>query len=102
MFHMPARTPQTYEDTRRARRTPPHVPLGTLRTALGLTLDQVCERVADENPTLGLTRGHLSGVENGHRGASAELLDALAVAYGIAPSAVSTDYAPRTTPERVA
>lgn len=82
-------------DKQRPRRTPPHVSLGVLRTAMGLTLDQVCARVSEEFPELQITRGHLSGIENGHRGASAQLLAALAAAYGVPTEAISTTYVPR-------
>lgn len=87
----------TRYDKQRPHRTPPHVSLGVLRVAMGLTLDQVCERVSEEFPELRVTRGHLSAIENGHRGASAQLLNALALAYGIEPTKITTDYAPRET-----
>lgn len=41
------------------------------------------------------SRGALSGIENGHRGASAQTLAALAVAYGLRSDAIRTDYVPR-------
>lgn len=82
-------------DTQRDRRTPPHVSLGDLRTVSGKTLDQVCEAASE---TLGrpLTRGALSAIENGHRGASREVLAALEIAYGLRPDSITTDYAPRS------
>lgn len=78
----------------RRRRTPPHISLGDLRAVSGKTLDQVCEAVAEE---LGkpFTRGALSAIENGHRGASAPVLAALEVAYGLRPGALNTTYEPR-------
>lgn len=78
----------------RPRRTPPHVPLGDLRSISGKTLDQVCE-AASEILGKPLTRGALSGIENGHRGASHEVLAAIEIAYGLRPGAITTDYAPR-------
>lgn len=78
----------------RTRRVPPHVSLGDLRAVSGKTLDQICELVSEE---LGkpFTRGALSAIENGHRGASQSVLGALEVAYGLRPGALATDYEPR-------
>lgn len=87
--------------TQRPRKTQPHVPLAAVRSALGLTLDAVCERVHQEFPELTLSRGHLSGIENGHRGASAQMLHALAIAYGLPPQSITTDYEPRQMREDV-
>lgn len=84
-----------YQD-QRARRTPPHVSLGALRSASGKTLDQVCELVNEHlNVTPPFTRGALSAIENGHRGASSRVIEALEVAYGLRPGDISTDYKPR-------
>ena len=82
-------------DQQREKRTPPHVPLAALRAAVGLTLDQVCERIAEENPRLSPTRGAISAIEHGHRGASAQMLAALCSAYGLPVGAITTDYLPR-------
>lgn len=81
-------------DAQRPRRTPPHVSLAALRAVSGKTLDEVCAAASE---VLGkpLTRGALSAVENGHRGASQALLDALEVAYGLRPGDLVVDYAPR-------
>lgn len=78
----------------RERRTPPHISLGDLRAISGKTLEQVCEAAAE---SLGkpFTRGALSAIENGHRGASKQVLAALEVAYGLRPGALVTDYEPR-------
>lgn len=78
----------------RERVTPPHVSLGDLRAATGLTLDEVCARFADATGE-SLTRGGLSGIENGHRGASKDTLAGLEVAYGLRAGAISTTYEPR-------
>jgi len=78
----------------RTRRTPPHVSLGDLRAAVGLTLDQVIDRLRQETGRT-YTRGSISAVENGHRGASHELLQALCGAYGLRSGAISTTYEPR-------
>lgn len=82
-------------DNQRERRTPPHVSLSALRAAVGLTLDQVCERIHEENPHLSPTRGAISAIEHGHRGASVQMLAALCAAYGLPVGAITTDYFPR-------
>lgn len=78
----------------RPKLVPPHVSLGDLRMACGLTLDQVCERFADATGKQ-LTRGALSGIENGHRGASVDALAGLEAAYGLRTGSISTTYEPR-------
>ena len=94
-------TPSRRYQPQRARRTPPHVCLRDLRLAVGLTLDDVRTRIAEENPDLQPTRGALSAIESGTRGASAQMLDAIASAYGLEPGAVTTDYTPRVLNEDV-
>jgi transcriptional regulator with XRE-family HTH domain len=74
--------------------TPPHVALSDLRAAAGLTLDAVCERL-EEATGITLTRGALSAIESGTRGASAPILAGLSIAYGLRPTAITTNYAPR-------
>lgn len=78
----------------RKRVTPPHVSLRTLRLACKLTLDEVCERIAEEigRP---FERGSLSAIEGGHRGASAEVLRGLAHAYDIDVDDLDVNYEPR-------
>lgn len=78
----------------RPKVTPPHVSLSDLRAAVGLTLDQVCERYAEATGQQ-LTRGALSGIENGHRGASAAALRGLEAAYGLRVGSIDTTYEPR-------
>jgi transcriptional regulator with XRE-family HTH domain len=98
---MPNGTGPSRYGSQRAKVTPPHIALGDLRAAVGLTIDQLIariEKVSDQHPT----RGAISAIENGHRGASADLLDAIADAYGIRPSALSTTYRPRGTAEKAA
>lgn len=87
-------------DAQRAPRVPPHVSLGDLRGVSNKTLDQVCTLVTEE---LGkkFTRGALSAIENGHRGASASVLRALEVAYGLRPGSIVTTYEPRSWREDV-
>lgn len=81
-------------EAQRPRRNPPHIPLGELRSAVGLTIDAVLVRLKEQTGRT-YTRGHISAIENGHRGASADLLVELAIAYGIRPGSIKTDYQPR-------
>ena len=78
----------------RPRVVAPHVALGSLRTALGLTLDQVCERYQEATGET-ITRGALSAIENGIRGASVKVLGGLEVAYGLRPGEITTAYEPK-------
>ena len=88
----------------RERRTPPHISLQTFRLALKRLdpeghwdLDDVCDRIESahgDRPA----RGTLSAIENGARGASAQLLSALEDAYRLPPGSITTDYTPRATP----
>lgn len=90
---------QTRYDKQRDRITPPHVPLGVLRAASRMTLDEVCERVNEylqpKTDREAFKRGSLSAVENGHRRPSARVLAGLEFAYGLRPGDIVTDYAPR-------
>lgn len=86
---MPTRYPP-----QRPRKVPPHVSLSDVRYISGKTLDQVCA-AASEVLDRPLTRGALSAIENGHRGASAKVLTALEVAYGLRPGSLVTNYEPR-------
>lgn len=78
----------------RAEVTPPHVSLAVLRSAVGITIEQVCDRIEQETGERP-SRGTISAIENGHRGASASMLATLARAYGIADNSISTTYRPR-------
>lgn len=90
----------------RPRVTPPHLSLGALRRATGLTLDQVIERVAQEfaaefdDANRPPTRGALSAIENGHRGASERMLRWLEAAYGLDEGDITTAYEPRAREPR--
>lgn len=83
-------------DKQRATKTPPHVTLKGIRKATGMTLDQVAQAV---NEVVGgkakVNRGTISAIESGIRGASVQMLDAMAVAYGMEPGDIVTDYEPR-------
>lgn len=85
--------PSRYSN-QRPRKVPPHVSLADIRAISGKTLDQVCA-AASEELDRPLTRGALSAIENGHRGASQATLAALEVAYGLRPGALVTTYEPR-------
>lgn len=76
--------------TQRQRKAPPVVSLRALRLVSGKTLDEVCEAVTDSlressgNPDRApFTRGAMSAIETGTRGASPEVLAALEFAYGL-------------------
>lgn len=84
---------QTPYDKQRPKRTPPHVSLADLRSALGLTQDEVCRRVM-ANTDQSFTKGALSAIEQGHRGPSATTVGALEVALGLKPGAIKLDYQP--------
>jgi len=63
-----------------------------------MTLEQVCEAASKAlglEGDKGVHRGTLSAIESGTRGASVQMLDALAVAYGMDPGDIVTDFAPR-------
>jgi transcriptional regulator with XRE-family HTH domain len=89
----PTKARATECDPRRTK-NPPHVSLANLRLAAGLTIDSLIDRIEEETGHR-YSRGTISAIESGHRGASAELLAAIATAYGLRPDAVRTDYTPR-------
>ena len=85
---------------RRPKRTPPHVPIKALRLVANWTLDDEADALAqrlDSRPT----RGALSAIESGTRGASPEILRALEDVYGLEPGMVTTDYRPRMSPKKL-
>ena len=79
----------------RPKVTPPHVSLRTLRKVSGMTLDEVCAIANASVPTLTLTRGAMSAIENGIRGASTSVIAALELVYDLEPGSIDTTYAPR-------
>lgn len=80
-------------ENQRPRRNPPFAPLGAIRASHGLTLKDVCTRVeAVTNQPFSV--GALSGLENGHRGASPEILAALETALRLPAGTLVTDYEP--------
>lgn len=81
-------------EAKRGKRNPPHVPLAALRAALGLTVETVLDRVEEETGKRP-SRGTISAIENGHRGASVQMLAAFEIAYGLPDGSITTDYEPR-------
>ncbi len=75
---------------------PPVVSLGALRSAAGLRIDDILDRLEEETGVRP-GRGTISAIENGHRGASREMVEALEAAYGLAPGSIMTSYEPRAT-----
>ena len=73
---------------------PPQLALNDLRAAIGLTLDQVCERFVTETGQR-LTRGALSAIESGLRGVSGDTLAGLEAAYGLRKGALVVTYEPK-------
>lgn len=91
---MPKETQTRRYARQRNPKVPPHVSIAVVRRLSGLTLDEVCDRVQEitgDRPT----KGALSAIENGHRGASAQLLAALEGAYQLPDGSISTTYRPR-------
>lgn len=94
---MPKESQTRRYSRQRNPKVPPHVSLAILRRVSGLTLDEVCDLVAEvtsDRPT----KGALSAIENGHRGASAQLITGLEHAYNLPAGSISTSYVPRNTP----
>lgn len=75
----------------------PKVTLAVLRQVAGLTIDELTARI-EEKTGYQYTRGAISAVENGHRGAGRLLIEGLAAAYGIDPDEIQVGYRPRHTP----
>lgn len=76
--------------------SPPVVPLAVGRKLAGLTLQDVCDHInAEFEFPRKVERGTISAIENGIRGASAEMLVAIASALGISADVIDTAYEPR-------
>ena len=84
---------------RRPTHTPPHIPLKQYRVALGVTLVDVGQAVAEVTGKRAPTQGTLSAIESGLRGVSPEMLVALNAAYtelcGLEPGSIAIDYEAR-------
>lgn len=83
----------------RQPKVPPHVSLKHVRAVSGLTIEQLIERIAKKCDGYKTTKGAISGLENGHRGGSEQLLRAIEKAYGLPHGAIVTDYLPRNRSE---
>ncbi len=80
----------------RAKVPVPMVPLAVARKAQGITLQAVCDHINQEHFfSKPVERGTISAIENGHRGASSQMLAAIADALGISPAEIDTAYEPR-------
>lgn len=80
----------------RARAAVPVVTLATARKMADKTLQDVCDHINREFQfPKTIERGTISAIENGHRGASIEMLVAIASALGIPADAIDTQYEPR-------
>lgn len=85
----------------RPSRTPPHVPIGALRAVTDTTLDELAIGIAEilteeaGEVVAAPSRGTLSAIESGRRGASAELLFAIEKFYRLTPGTITTAYRPR-------
>lgn len=91
---MPARPPSSARKTpKRARRIPPHVPLGALRLFAGWSYQELSDRLREAGCPAG--RGTLCAIESGDRGASIDLLHALERVYGLPDGTISTTYEPK-------
>lgn len=78
-------------------KTPPVASLRSVRLASQQTLETVADSVSE---LLGqkVSRGTISAIETGVRGASVQMLDALALAYGLEPGDIYvSDYDPRAS-----
>lgn len=94
---MPQRTPTkgSRYSNQRAKVPIPVIPLPVVRKAMGLTLQAVCDRIWEEHG-IKTDRGTISAIELGHRGASVQMLTAIADALGIHPQEIDTAYEPRS------
>jgi hypothetical protein len=78
----------------RGTKVPPHVPIKYFRLAANLSIDAVIARIHAETGRT-YSRGSISAIENGHRGASSEILEAMELAYCLPLGSILTDYVPR-------
>ncbi|BBZ27613.1 hypothetical protein MMAD_19080 [Mycolicibacterium madagascariense] len=79
---------------RRGAKDPPRVPIKYIRLAANLSIDAVIARIHQQTGRT-YSRGSISAIENGHRGASSEVLRALELAYRLPLGSITTDYVPR-------
>lgn len=78
----------------RPLRPPPHVPIRALREATETTLEELAAGLSEilgSHPS----RGTLSAIESGRRGASPELLAAIEEFFCLTRGTITTTYRPR-------
>ena len=80
-------------DNQRPKVAPPLIPLAAHRASHGLSQTDVC-KIVSALTNKSFTKGALSAIEGGHRGASAETLAALEVALRFPPGTLVVSYAP--------
>lgn len=98
VWDMPPSKPAARSKYRHQRSSvsPPVVPLAIARKLAGKTLQDVCDFInAEFEFPKQVERGTISAIELGHRGASVEMLVAIAAAIGIVPDDIDTQYVPR-------
>lgn len=78
----------------RAPKNPPHFSLQHARGIARITAEELCARIREHDPSLRPTRGTISALESGARGASPRMLAAICAAYGLPADALVTDYQP--------
>ncbi|AMS03359.1 helix-turn-helix DNA binding domain protein [Gordonia phage Kita] len=97
-FGMAAITRQSHSKYRNQRKpvAVPMVSLAVARKLSGKTLQDVCDHINREFQfEKRVERGTISAIENGHRGASVEMLVAIASALRITADDIDTQYVPR-------
>ncbi|QWY79506.1 helix-turn-helix DNA-binding domain protein [Gordonia phage BoyNamedSue] len=95
---MAASTRQGHSKYRNQRKpvAAPMVSLAVARKLSGKTLQDVCDHINREFQfEKRVERGTISAIENGHRGASVEMLVAIASALRITADDIDTQYVPR-------
>lgn len=80
--------------SQRTPKNPPHVSLHWLRKVAKLDLKDVAIGVGEVTGKIP-TVGAISAIENGHRGASPQMLAALETVYDLPPGTIAVDYEPR-------
>lgn len=88
-------------DAQRPKVTPPHVGLAGLRKSHGLTQAAVAEQITAITDTP-FNPNSLSLIEGGHRGASPEVLAALARVFKLEVSDLLLDYEPSHSRRKMA
>lgn len=95
--------PKEYAEPRTPRdlRQPPFVELAGIRRLLGLKQAEICEKVAVLIGVPSFSVGSFSAIENGHRGASPEVLAAIQTALGLHAGDLKTAWEPSHSRRKV-